>query len=313
MTIRIGYACINTQLQSTNRTCRLANATPERIIDLSRLNLSALAEILRWNQRYNVSLFRLSSDMIPFGSHPVNETRWWEVLAPELNHAADLIHRYEMRVSMHPGQFTVLNSPRQEVVEASMRELEYHAHLLDALGTDPSHRLILHLGGVYGDKAASMRRFVANFKRLRQRGPLGQSAAQRIVLENDEKNYTTADALALSNEIGSPVVFDVFHHKWNPSLETLSLGEILSNCAATWSPADGPPKIHYSDQWIGKQPGSHSQSVDIAAFGQFYSDILLPFTNNRHLDVMLEVKDKEQSVLALYKQFPNIHITAFRL
>lgn len=309
MTIRIGYASINTQLPAPNRTVRLANATVQRITQLGRTNLEALANILRWNHIQRISLFRMSSDLIPLGSHPANIASWWEALAPELEQVGALIKANGTRVSMHPGQFTVLNSPRPEVVEASIRELEYHARIMKGLGLDAQHPLVIHLGGVYGDKAESMRRFAVSFQRLREHSLLGQAAAERIVLENDEKNYTIEDALALAEEIGTPVIFDVFHHRWNPAFQLLSVHQILQRAAATWSPGRGPQKIHYSDPWVGKPPGAHSQTVDLDAFQAFYTGVLLPFTLERDLDVMLEVKDKEQSVLKLYVRHPELIVS----
>lgn len=295
MAIRIGYACINTQLPSCNKTLRLSNVTPERVIELGRKNLDALAEILLWNHHHQFCLFRISSEVVPLGSHPANIAQWWEALRSELDKIAMLIDKYGIRVSMHPGQYTVLNSPRPEVVEASISELEYHARFLDAIGTDQSAKIVLHLGGVYGDKAAAMDRFSDQFTHL------SDAVRRRLVLENDEKNYTIVDALELAHRIYVPVVFDFFHHVWNPALTELSTRMIIERATATWQPDDGPPKLHYSDQWPGKPHGSHSQTVDLAAFMGFYQQI-----RDLEVDVMLEVKDKEQSVLALYDRYPEL-------
>ncbi len=285
--IRFGYACINTELPTSSRTCRLASATPEVVIELGRENLRALADIIRWNERHGITVFRISSGIIPLASHPVvRGIPWAEQMADELGAVGDLIAASGARVSMHPGQYTVLNSPRPEVVSASLFELEYHAHLLDALGTGPEAKIVLHLGGVYGDQAASMERFASNFARL------SPSVRSRLVLENDEKSYTASSALDLSARIGVPVVFDVFHHQYNPSLEDLSTRQIIQRCGETWQPADGPQKLHYSDPWPGKPAGSHAQTVDLQAFARFYDQIA-----GLNLDVMLEVKDKQASVL----------------
>ncbi|HZW04828.1 MAG TPA: UV DNA damage repair endonuclease UvsE [Anaerolineaceae bacterium] len=295
MPIRLGYAALNTQLPGSNRTLRLRNATPERIIALGRQNLAALLAILEWNRAHGIRVFRISSDIIPFGSHPVNDLPWWEVLEPELTAVGTLVRTAGMRVSMHPGQFTVINSIRPEVVESSAAELVYHARLLDALGVDTRHKIVIHLGGVYGDKAASLRRFSEAFARL------PANVQSRLVVENDEKNYTLADALAVSERTGAPVVFDIFHHGWNPSLAELSLRGLVERAAGTWKESDGRPKLHYSDPWPGKPPGSHSQSVDVEAFAAFYRQV-----GDLEIDVMLEVKDKEQSVLRLYELFPEL-------
>ena len=151
--IRIGYACINTKLDSPNRTCRLKNATPEKILELAAVNVEALQPILDWNAAHGIELFRITSDLIPFGSHPINTVPWWRILKSQFARLGDFIASKGLRVSMHPGQFTILNSPRREVVANSVKELEYHTAVLDALGVDNSHKIVIHLGGVYGDKS----------------------------------------------------------------------------------------------------------------------------------------------------------------
>jgi UV DNA damage endonuclease len=145
--------------------------------------------------------------------------------------AGQVVREGHLRVSMHPGQYTVLNSPRQTVVENSIAELVYHARLLDALGTGASHKIILHAGGVYGDKTASMQRFASIVERL------PHAVQRRLVLENDETNYSLADVLSLSTSTGLPVVFDVFHHDWNPSFEGETLLGLIERAGNTWQPA----------------------------------------------------------------------------
>ena len=295
MSIRIGYACINTLLQSPNRTCRLNRATPDRILEIAGQNLTALEEILHWNLEHHIRLFRISSEIIPFGSHPVNQEPWWEIHAEALRRIGALINANGMRVSMHPGQYTVLNSLRPEVVQASVSELVYHARFLDSLGVDASHKIVLHVGGVFGDKPASLQRFLENYQT--QPGP----TRARLVVENDEKSYSLEDTVTISAATGVPVVFDVFHHRWNPSFPALGLRQLVERAAATWGMEDGRPKLHYSDQRPGKPPGAHSEQVDVEVFGAFLSQV-----RDLELDIMLEVKDKEQSVLALQRAFPEL-------
>ncbi len=189
---------------------------------------------------------------------------------------------------MHPGQFTILNSPRRDVVGNSVKELEYHAAVLDALGVDNSHKIVIHLGGIYQEKRESLSRFIENCKRLDSR------IRARLVIENDEGCYTVADALGASKAIGVPVVFDVFHHIWNPAFEALPLRSVIGLAAKTWRKRDGRVKIHYSNQWPGGPAGAHSKSINVGNFLQFYDTI-----QDLDLDIMLEVKDKQQSVLKL--------------
>jgi UV DNA damage endonuclease len=286
--VRIGYACINTKLPSPNRTCRLKNATPERIIELAAANVAAVEPILEWNAARGIELFRITSDLIPFGSHPVNTVPWRRILAPQFDRLGAFIGQHRLRVSMHPGQFTILNSPRREVVDSSVKELEYHAAVLEALGVDASHKIVIHLGGVYGDKSASLERFIENCALLPGR------IRSRLVIENDERCFSIADALAASKAIAAPVVFDVFHHSWNPAFERQPLRSIIRLAAKTWRQRDGRPKIHYSNQWPGQPPGTHSKTISVGKFLRLYDTI-----HDLDLDIMLEVKDKQASVLKL--------------
>ena len=73
--VRLGYACVNTQLPSSARTVRLANATPERLRELIAANLDALEAILRWNAEHDIAVFRLTSNLIPLASHPGEHAR----------------------------------------------------------------------------------------------------------------------------------------------------------------------------------------------------------------------------------------------
>ena len=118
--------------------------------------------------------------MFPYASH---ETYGYslEYCAPLLAQVGALAKRYGHRLTMHPGQFTQLGSPRESVVRSSIRELEYHAEMLDRMGVDQDGVMIIHGGGVYGDKAAAL----ARMKNVIQHN-LSVRARARLVLENDE-------------------------------------------------------------------------------------------------------------------------------
>jgi len=150
--------------------------------------------------------------------------------------------------------------------------------------------MAIHLGGIYDDKRNSLKRFIETCRALDRR------IKARLVIENDERCYTIADALGASKAIGVPVVFDVFHHAWNPALERHSLRSIIQLAAKTWSKRDGRVKIHYSNQWPGEPAGTHSKSISVRKFLQFYETV-----HDLDLDIMLEVKDKQESVLKLRK------------
>lgn len=289
---RIGYACINTSIDATtNKTCRLSNCTPERLREIITSNLSGLEEVLKWNFEHNIFLFRISSVIIPFASHEVNQIKWWEEYRDKLQDIGRFIKETRMRVSMHPGQFVNINSPNEDIVKLSINDLEWHARFLDSINANSTCRLVIHTGGVYGDKKSAMERFIKIYKEI------PDNIRSRLSLENDDKSYTVWDVLEISYKTGIPVVFDVLHHQINNTnrKEDDDIGVILEKCFATWNDITGIPKIHYSTQKPGARSGSHADSINIDDFIEFYSRF-----KGMDFDIMFETKDKEKSVLKAF-------------
>ncbi len=300
----LGYVAIALSLDvTTNRTCRLRNATPDRLRELIAMNLDGLGEVLHFNRANDIFLYRISSMIIPFGSHPVNQLRWWEEFGPKLAQLGLFIRANDMRVSMHPGQFTVLGSPKPDVVTSAIEEIDWHVRLLDWLGVDDTCKVIIHIGGAYGDKPAAMRRFVqvANSLSKRHRA--------RLVIENDERTYSAEEVLAISDLTGLPVVFDWLHHQANPG-STTDDAELIARCFATWRERDGIPKIHLSSQVPGGPVGKHDDWIDPNDLEHF-----LAVAPDRPFDCMLEAKRKDQALFKLrrdLRELPHEEIGAGR-
>ena len=212
----IGYACIVIGVPGLSlKSCTLKYATEEKLRHISLHNLWVLSDVIDYNTSNGIMLFRISSDIIPFGSHPANRQEWWKNYCELLSAIGSKIKNSGIRVSMHPGQYTILNSPDSDVAGRSVIDLLYHARFLDALGLDSSHKIILHIGGAYGDKEQSAIRFIQNCRSL------PDMIRNRLVLENDEKCYNIADVLAIANEVSLPVVFDNLHHAMNTPVPAL--------------------------------------------------------------------------------------------
>lgn len=283
----IGYACLNIGTPGTNqRSVTMKFATPEKLTEVTTHNLTALDRMIDYNIENNIQLFRISSDLIPFGSSPVNSLDWRTIHAQTFSELAAKIKTSGMRISMHPGQYTVLNSPSEDVVERTIADLIYHDQVLTALETDRTNKIILHVGGVYGDKETAMTRFVHNFQRL------PQSVKNRLIIENDERSYTIEEVLSLAHQLEIPAVFDNLHHAINPPVTTETEAYWISEVAKTWQPEDGKQKIHYSQQDPTKQPGAHTQTIALETFLAFQQK--LP---DQSIDIMLEVKDKNLSAV----------------
>jgi len=285
--LRIGYACIALAVQNADlRSCTLKNAFQERLLALAAQNLAALEHIVDYNIKNKILLYRISSDLIPFGSSAAAFLPWEAENAERFAAIGAKIARSGMRVSMHPGQYTVLNSPDADVVRRSLDALAYHARVLDALGLGPEHKLVLHAGGKYGDAKSAMSRFCARF------GELDEAVKRRLVLENDGTIYTIAEVLELCARTGLPAVYDNLHNTLNPADPAKTDAFWIQQCAPTWNPGDGPQKIHYSQQHPQKTRGAHSATIQIDPFLSFVR--ALPY---EALDIMLEVKDKNLSAL----------------
>ncbi|MDD3169203.1 MAG: UV DNA damage repair endonuclease UvsE [Eubacteriales bacterium] len=298
--MNIGYACLALGVPNADfRSCILRNASDEKLVELIAHNLNALENIIDYNIRNQIKLFRISSGLIPFASAEVNRLPWWDLFETQFSVIGEKLNASKIRVSMHPGQYTILNSPDGDVVERSISDLSYHAKVLDALHTDSGSKLVMHIGGVYGDKKQGIQRFINQYQRL------DQSIKRRLVIENDDRSYTIADALDLSQKLGIPVIFDTLHHRINPcsaiNRERTDEDELqmdfcdpfwIREAGKTWRKEDGRQKIHYSQQALGKRPGSHSATISTDQFLEFYHKI-----KTLDVDLMLEVKDKNLSAV----------------
>lgn len=272
-----------------------------------RVSLHYLDQIFAYLAEHGIRMYRISSDIAPYITHPdlpqfhqqIEECRDGLTALGERARALDL------RLSMHPAQYIVLNSPTERVAAASMRDLAYHARFLDALGTDANAKIVTHTGGVYGDRATAAERFVRRYESL----PL--AVQRRLVLENDEMSWAVEDVLPIHERTGIPLVFDTLHHTVNnPS--RIAVHDAFRLCLATWPP-EQVPKIHFSTQRrehreisrrdpnagtrsvvrVPAKPGQHDDWIDGNEFIAF-----LAGAGDVRFDVMLEAKQKQ---LALFR------------
>ncbi len=283
--MRIGYPCINRSIGcKADSTFRLKSYSEDRLIQTVSSNLDCLERILVFNASKGILFFRITSDLVPFASHPVCKFDWQSHFKDRFSSLGELIRSKKMRISMHPDQFTLINSVDESIFESSVKELLYHAEVLDLLGLDATAKVQIHVGGIYNDKAGSMKRFIDRYRSL------PESVLRRLVLENDEK-YALEDCIFISRETGIPILFDKFHHEIYNKGE--GIRESIGLAATTWDPdKDGIPMVDYSSQMGGGRQGRHAISLDERDFSGFLS-----MTQAYDFDVMLELKDKEASAL----------------
>ncbi|PLB44492.1 UV-endonuclease UvdE [Aspergillus steynii IBT 23096] len=330
---RLGYACLNTYLRYStppvfcSRTCRIASILENRhplldpsqpphptknrpdrsepadvargqafVESLGLANAHDVAKILRWNDRYGIKFMRLSSEMFPFASHKEYGYKLAPFAADVLGDTGRVIAELGHRVSVHPGQFTQLGTPKEEVVESSIRDLEYHSEMLQLLRLPPQQDrdavMILHMGGVFGDKEATLDRFRQNYKNL------SQDIKNRLVLENDDVSWSVHDLLPICEELNIPLVLDFHHHNIifdSSQLRggTLDIMQLFDRIKATWTRKNITQKMHYSEPTpaaiTNRERRKHRDRVTA-----------LPPCDPT-MDLMIEAKDKEQAVLELMR------------
>jgi len=304
----LGYACICLSLpgRTTNRTMRKSTLDQKGIAyqsELALANASDLIHILEWNRQNGIFFFRMSSDMIPWGNTiDLEKLPDYKRIAEALRKAGDFAKFHNMRLSMHPGPFTTLSSPSRNVVENGIKDLELHGKVMDLMGLSRSHynKINIHMGGTHGDKIACLQRFADNFQSL------SDSVKSRLTVENDDKEslYTVKDLIYLYENAGIPIVFDYHHHKCQK--DPMSEEDALKLAASTWSQGI-KPVVHYSES-----KALHESDSKIKP--QAHSDYVngLPNLYEVDVDIMIEAKQKELTLLRIREQINMCHYSGLR-
>ena len=296
--MNLGYACINMSLGknvTTNRS--MVKRTFEAkgldyVSELALANSKDVLKILVWNKNNNIKFFRLSSAMVPWGDGlDLTTLKDYNEISTALSKAGDYAKANGIRITSHPGPFVVLTSPKENVVDAAIKDLELHGKIFDLLGLSqtPYNKINIHCNGVYGDKLSAMDRFCENYLKL------SDSVKKRLTVENDDKAsmYNVKDLMYIHNRINIPIVFDYHHHLFNTG--DLSEEEALKLAATTWG--DITPVVHYSES-----KALHEENTKLKP--QAHSDYIksLPNTYGLNVDIMVEAKAKELAILPFIKK-----------
>lgn len=283
--MRIGYPCINRGIGCTaGSTFRLASYSRERLVETVGKNLSCLSRVLEYNAANGLLFFRITSDIVPFASHPACTHDWKLHFSAQFRAIGALIRGHGMRISMHPDQFVLLNSPDEGVTERSIAELGYHCSVLDAMELDCTAKVQIHAGGVYGDREQAVMRFCKRYAKL------PPQIRRRLAIENDDRLYSLKDCLGIHDATGVPVIFDSFHHECLGNGE--SVRDAASLAAGCWKSSDGPLMMDYSSQKKGARKGTHAETIDLRHFRKVLAQV-----RGLDPDLMLEIKDKEKSAI----------------
>jgi UV DNA damage endonuclease len=288
--MKIGYACINLSLPSKFKTCRLKtvqNEGLEKAKELTLHNFNQVLNNIQWNMGQGIYFYRISSDLVPFATHEIMSWDWdqdQDVLKIT-NKMKKLSKEHHLRLTMHPGQYSILNSPNPEIVRKAILDLEYHNKILKLVyGTD----MIIHVGGAYGNKDEAKNRFVETYQTL------SSDIKSKLRLENDDKIFHIKDVIDIYKRTGVPILFDFHHNRCNPTND-LSLEEALKIVFESWQSV-GRPKMHISSGRDSDTDTAHHDFILEQDFIEFTRLI-----GNREVDIMFESKRKDESVLRIYQ------------
>lgn len=273
-----------------------------------RVSLGYLAEIFGYLRKHQIHMYRMSSDLAPYATHPTMPQFHTMVRdsAQDLATLGRLAREADIRLSFHPSQYIVLNSESEELTRKSMADLDSQAEMLDLMECGPEAILVVHVGGAYGDRASGRERWIRTWSRL------SEPVRRRLVLDNDDIRYSSADVLAIHEQTGVKCVFDYQHH-WCFNPERLPIVDTLTKFLRTW-PSGVRPKMHFScartemrelkrrDRETGKielvlQPPIWTGHADYN--NPFETITWLRSIAHLDTDIMLESKAKDLSLIRL--------------
>ena len=303
--IQLGLCCMNSKLRNqkppifASRKMIIKSIDDKGIDTLKEKiiqNLKDVITLMHWNELNGIKVFRLSSELFPHKSNPKVENYSFDFAIKYLKQIGKLSKKYKQRLTFHPGQYNVVGTPNIKSFQQTCSDLKYHADVLDLMGMGSNSVMVVHGGGVYGDKEKTIERWCEQFYKL------PKNVRKRLVLENCEKCYSIEDCLKISNIVNIPVVFDTHHYecyvKLHPEEKLKSPEYYIPQILESWNRRKIKPKFHVSEQGSGRI-GHHSDYIE--EIPQYLLEI--PEKYNVKIDIMIEAKAKEQAILRLYKKY----------
>jgi len=303
--IQLGLCCINMTLRGQNPPIYCSrrmiirkikqmgiNALKHKIL----LNIKDLANLIKWNEENGIKVLRISSEIFPHFSNPKVKNYDMDFADNLLKKIGFLARKLNHRLTFHPGQYNVVGSPTEKYFLQTSCNLDYQAQILDRMGMGVDSVMVVHGGGMYGDKEKTKQRWCSNFKRLTE------PVKKRLVLENCEKSFSIEDCLWVSKQINIPVVFDTHHFECykllHPDEKFKSASYYIPLILETWERRGIKPKFHVSEQGPGRC-GHHSNYIEVIP--EYLLEI--PKKYNTDIDIMIEAKMKELAIKKLYEKY----------
>ena len=307
--IQLGLCCLNITLREQKPSVFMSRkmimrTIQEKGIDVLKekilQNLDDLLKMIEWNENNGIKVFRLSSELFPHKTNPGIEDYSYDFALEKLKAAGDLAKKYNQRLTFHPGQYNVLGTPKPDVLKKTIEDLTYHADVLDLMGMGNDSVMVIHGGGVYGEKEKTIDRWCENYEKL------PENVKNRLVLENCERSFSIKDCITISQKVGVPIVFDTHHYECykllHPKEKFEPVDYYIGFILESWNKKNIKPKFHVSEQGTGRC-GHHSDFIETIP------DYLLniPDLYAIDIDIMIEAKMKELAIFKLYEKYPELN------
>lgn len=286
MKIKCGYNCINLSMGKNFKNLKLqtiSNKEYGKVKTVIDDNILLLGDIIGWNLVNGIRAFRVSSSLIPFIGHPVmldylneSELLYRPCFLNECKRIRKLVKEKDFSLTVHPGQYNVLNSLNESVVKRTVKELESQAMLMNLLG---GKIIVLHIGGAYGGKNEAKKRFIRNSLEL-----LSPNVLSKLAIENDDKIFNTDDIVEIAKEVGCNWVYDCHHESINPSKNLIkNLNELK------------PIKYHISEGVPRANKRPHNAWVSVHTVNRLIHQI--EYLELDEILMMFEAKNKDLTLL----------------
>ena len=307
--IQLGLCCLNTTMREKKPSVfssrkMIIKSIEEKGIDKLKekiiQNLKDTLELIEYNELNGIKVFRLSRELFPHKSNPRVENYSFDFAKSLLIEIGDKARKYNQRITFHPGQYNVVGTPDLKCFQQTINDLSYHCEVLDLMNMNQDSVMVVHGGGIYGDKELTKERWCKQFYEL------PDNVRKRLVLENCERCFSIQDCLDIADKINIPVVFDTHHYSCYKMLhlnEKLELPEYyIPKILDTWTKRNIKPKFHVSEQGSGRC-GHHSDYIN--EIPEYL--LRIPDIYNINIDIMIEAKKKELAIFNLYKKYPKLN------
>ena len=269
---------------------RSGNYTHDKILSTYKHNLTKAIDVLNMAADDGVSVFRLSSSLLPLADQ-VDRSLWDnDVVKGILEAMGKVVTDRNIRLTTHPGQFCVISSDSDAVIRKSIVELEMHAWLFDMMNLPKTQRYAINIHGGKSDRVSKLCEIVAT---------LTDSVRGRLTFENDETCYNVRELLQVHEKTGVPIVFDSHHHTFNEG--DMSMADAIRESMATWGSIK--PLQHISNtepDLVGasvQQRRKHSKMIHYVPTEQ------LELLRQNVVDCDVEAKSKQIAVRKLAADF----------